>query len=107
MSLGDYVAQKMIEKKEDFDVKRNARFAALGMIFVSPVLRVWFHFLDQRIGSVGKFAPLKKVIIDQVSLLQDVFRSDKSTHCDVVSDGPIIKYRYPDPVGSDAKIQLD
>ena len=34
MSLGDTVSQKVIEKKEEFDVARNARFAALGLFFV-------------------------------------------------------------------------
>jgi hypothetical protein len=37
MSLGDLVSQKLIEKKEDFDVARNARFAALGLFFVVSI----------------------------------------------------------------------
>ena len=72
MSLGDFVAQKFIEKKEDFDIKRNARFAALGMVFVAPVLRVWFHFLDLKIGNIGRIAPLKKVIIDQALMAPSI-----------------------------------
>ena len=38
MSLGDLVSQKVIEKKDGFDVARNARFAALGLFFVVSIL---------------------------------------------------------------------
>lgn len=34
MSLGDSIAQKLIEKKDTFDWPRNARFAAIGLCFV-------------------------------------------------------------------------
>lgn len=34
MSGGDAIAQKVFEKKEEFDIKRNLRFAALGAVFV-------------------------------------------------------------------------
>lgn len=34
MSLGDGVAQLVVEKKENIDWTRNARFAALGLLFV-------------------------------------------------------------------------
>lgn len=82
MSAGDAIAQKVFEEKETFDFKRNARFAALGAVFVvsfmnvlahapihyfqSPVLRVWFNFLDKKFGNKGPFAPLKKLVVDQV-----------------------------------------
>ena len=37
MSGGDAIAQKVFEKKEKFDLSRNARFAALGAIFVVSI----------------------------------------------------------------------
>lgn len=39
MSLGDFVSQKVIEKKEEIDVARNMRFAALGLLWVVSVFR--------------------------------------------------------------------
>lgn len=41
MSLGDTVSQKLIEKKQEFDVARNARFAALGLFFVVSIFSVF------------------------------------------------------------------
>lgn len=41
MSLGDTVSQKVIEKKQEFDVARNARFAALGLFFVVSIFSVF------------------------------------------------------------------
>lgn len=34
MSLGDLVAQKVVEKKSEVDLARNARFALLGLLWV-------------------------------------------------------------------------
>ena len=44
MSGGDAIAQKFFEEKETFDFKRNARFAALGAIFVVIIcLIIWIR----------------------------------------------------------------
>ena len=32
-----------------------------------PTLRVWYGVLDRRIGSVGRFASLRKVAVDQLA----------------------------------------
>ena len=41
----------------------------------SPVLRVWFHFLDKKFGNKGAITPLKKLIVDQVSRLHFFFET--------------------------------
>ena len=39
MSLGDYVAQKVVEKKPELDVARNVRFAAVGLFWAVSIMR--------------------------------------------------------------------
>jgi hypothetical protein len=38
MGVGDVVAQKALEEREEWDVARTARFAGLGVVFVVRVL---------------------------------------------------------------------
>ncbi|XP_017085769.1 mpv17-like protein [Drosophila eugracilis] len=51
MGLGDMVAQFGIEKKplNEWDTGRTLRFGALGLVFVGPVLRQWYIFLESRV----------------------------------------------------------
>lgn len=69
MGLGDTVAQLFIENKRlnDWDVGRTLRFSALGLVFVGPVVRRWYLFLDSKVPK--ELPPMKrgirKMLIDQ------------------------------------------
>lgn len=66
MGAGDVTAQLVIEKKKSFDFQRTAQFSALGVCFVGPGLSLWYSTLDRHIiGSAGKIAALKKMLLDQ------------------------------------------
>ncbi|EDW36637.1 GL16018 [Drosophila persimilis] len=69
MGAGDSIAQLFIEKKslEQWDTGRTARFSALGLLFVGPILRKWYLTLET---LVSKDQPsltrgIKKMVIDQ------------------------------------------
>ncbi|KAH8289178.1 hypothetical protein KR054_001348, partial [Drosophila jambulina] len=70
MGLGDTVAQLFIENRRlnDWDAGRSLRFSALGMVFVSPVIRRWYLFLESK---VPKELPamqrgIRKMLTDQL-----------------------------------------
>ncbi|XP_035220781.1 protein Mpv17-like isoform X2 [Stegodyphus dumicola] len=67
MGSSDLIAQTAIEKCElkGIEISRVARFAFLGACFVGPVLRVWYNVLEKGIGTIGRTAGLKKMLIDQ------------------------------------------
>jgi len=69
MGAGDAVSQVLIEKRslKEYEFSRSLRFASLGLFLVGPTLRVWYGVLDRRIGSVGRFAALRKVAVDQLA----------------------------------------
>ncbi|XP_017048061.1 mpv17-like protein [Drosophila ficusphila] len=70
MGLGDTVAQLFIEKKslDDWDAGRTLRFSALGLVFVGPVLRRWYHFLESRVpkNQTPMRRGLTKMLVDQL-----------------------------------------
>ncbi|KAH8304292.1 hypothetical protein KR059_005652, partial [Drosophila kikkawai] len=70
MGLGDTGAQLFIENKDldDWDAGRTLRFSALGFVFVAPVVRRWYLFLEKK---VPKELPamqrgVRKMLTDQV-----------------------------------------
>ena len=63
MTLGDIFAQKVIEKKEDLDVKRMLRFTVLGSCIVGPMIRSWLLILEKMFG------PTTRNIKGRVSML--------------------------------------
>lgn len=66
--VGDVIAQLVVEKREmkDFDVPRLLRFGAIGGIFIGPVLRTWFGFLDSNFKGRSAIIVVKKVALDQL-----------------------------------------
>jgi hypothetical protein len=58
---GDFVAQKVVEGKEDLDVGRSARFTLIGAS-LSPIIHFWYKFCDR--AFAGKPA-LLRLVIDQ------------------------------------------
>lgn len=59
---GDVVAQKIVEKKENWDVVRSARFAAIGGC-LSPLIHFWYIFVDKFLAGKPKLVVL---LADQV-----------------------------------------
>ncbi len=66
MGSGDIVAQKLIEKREKWDIARTAKFSAIGMCVVGPVLNFWFGFVDKLYKGQSAIRTLKMVATDQV-----------------------------------------
>ncbi|GIY83892.1 protein Mpv17 [Caerostris darwini] len=68
MASSDVIAQTAIEKRnfKQIELQRVARFAFLGTCFVAPVLRTWYNVLEKSIGTLGKTAGLRKMMVDQV-----------------------------------------
>jgi len=68
MAAGDVISQKLIEKQESLNLKRTAKFAIFGGLYVGPAISVWFKFLDRPFGaSKVLLKPWQKVLIDQVN----------------------------------------
>ncbi|RWS28478.1 hypothetical protein B4U80_07153 [Leptotrombidium deliense] len=65
VTIGDTVAQRVIEKKKKQDYKRTARFAVFNFFVVGPAFRTWYYTLERLIRRTNKWAPLKRVLIDQ------------------------------------------
>ncbi|KAH8420010.1 hypothetical protein KR009_004795, partial [Drosophila setifemur] len=69
MGVGDSIAQLLIEKKElnDWDVGRTARFTALGLVVVGPVLRTWYMALERRVPKdyTTRRRGITKMLLDQ------------------------------------------
>ncbi|CAH1111310.1 unnamed protein product [Psylliodes chrysocephalus] len=66
MTIGDIIAQKVIEKKSEIELKRTARFTVLGLFLVGPSVATWFKFLSNTVGDKDKNAAIKKVVLDQL-----------------------------------------
>ncbi|ORY83667.1 hypothetical protein BCR37DRAFT_275681 [Protomyces lactucae-debilis] len=48
--LGDFIAQKLIERKPDYDWKRASVMVALRGIFHSGAIIAWYRFLNTRLA---------------------------------------------------------
>ncbi|CAG0915787.1 unnamed protein product [Notodromas monacha] len=69
MGVGDVLAQTLVEEKRltEVDKGRALRFAAIGTIYVGPMLRGWYGVLEARFGANGAAQTvLKKVAADQL-----------------------------------------
>ncbi|XP_054157901.1 protein Mpv17-like [Oppia nitens] len=66
LAAGDVIAQKGVEKQEQWNWKRTAKFGAFGLLFIGPVIRNWLVFLERAFGETGKWTPIKKVLADQL-----------------------------------------
>ncbi|KAH8368342.1 hypothetical protein KR084_010231 [Drosophila pseudotakahashii] len=96
MGLGDVIAQFGIEKKslDDWDAGRTLRFGALGMLFVGPVLRRWYTYLESRVPKT--YTPIRrgaiKMLVDQ-GLFVPPFALAMSFLVPLVNGEPIDKIR--------------
>lgn len=70
MSIGDVIAQLLIEKKKinDWDVGRTLRFGGVGLVVVGPALRKWYSTLDRLVSKDQSAVKrgFKKMLLDQV-----------------------------------------
>ncbi|XP_026481156.1 protein Mpv17 [Ctenocephalides felis] len=67
MGVGDFIAQKFLEKKpfSQYEISRTLGFCFVGATVVAPWLTVWYRTLH-RIVKPSKFAPLQKMLMDQI-----------------------------------------
>ncbi len=61
--FGDFLTQKLIEKSESNDWKRNSRMGFVGLVLGLP-LHYWYVNLDKWIPKNGVRQIAKKVILD-------------------------------------------
>lgn len=76
MCTGDILAQVFIEKRVtsgNYDFYRNGRFFLYGAFVVGPSLRTWYGILDKVVTSKKKWAPLLKMVLDQVTAFLSVW----------------------------------
>ncbi|CAM9229327.1 unnamed protein product [Choristocarpus tenellus] len=65
-SLGDLLAQKGLEKKEEIDLTRLLRLASFGALIHGSTGHFFYNFLDSKIPGTAALTVAKKVFIDQV-----------------------------------------
>jgi len=64
---GDVISQTLIEKRAALDPWRSAKFAAIGSLWIAPLIRFWYLRLEKMFGvSVALVPTLKKVATDQI-----------------------------------------
>jgi protein Mpv17 len=51
MGAGDVIAQKVVEKSENFNWKRTGQFFSIGFFIGGPALRKWYVLLDKKISK--------------------------------------------------------
>jgi protein Mpv17 len=65
-SCGDILAQKFINKGEDFDVARLLRLASFGLLLHGPTGHYFYGALDGAMPGTGAVTVATKVAIDQI-----------------------------------------
>ena len=63
------MSQNLVEKcytQAPWDTTRTIRVGAVGLLFMGPLLVVWYRVLDKLIVGSGIKQTLKKVALDQV-----------------------------------------
>ena len=65
-ALGDVNAQQFVEETNEHDFQRTGRFFVMGLLFIGPVLLVWFGVLEKYITGAEKTLALKKMLCDQL-----------------------------------------
>jgi protein Mpv17 len=65
-ALGDFLAQKFIDKSENIDLKRLGRMASFGALIHGPTGHFFYGMLDSKIPGTAALTVATKVFIDQV-----------------------------------------
>ncbi|XP_072135058.1 mitochondrial inner membrane protein Mpv17 isoform X2 [Mobula birostris] len=70
VGLSDIVSQQLVERRglTNHSLKRTAKMAAVGLIYVGPVLGVWYRLLDRLVVGQSKTAAFKKMLFDQLAV---------------------------------------
>ncbi|XP_072355116.1 mitochondrial inner membrane protein Mpv17 isoform X3 [Scyliorhinus torazame] len=70
VGCSDVVSQQLVERRgfAKHDTKRTIRMTAVGLIYVGPVLGVWYKVLDKIIVGHSKTVAFKKMLLDQFAL---------------------------------------
>lgn len=72
MVAGDIISQYFIEGRRtvrEFDFKRTARFAFVGLAVAGPTMTVWYRALDRRIIGTKASMVVRKTFLDQAFFL--------------------------------------
>ncbi|CAM9117064.1 unnamed protein product [Heterosigma akashiwo] len=87
-SVGDVLAQKLIDKADKLDVPRIARLASFGFFIHGTAGHFFYGFLDSKFPGTDPKTVVTKVVIDQL-LMNPVFATVFFTYLGLVSgDGP-------------------
>ncbi|CAM9724530.1 unnamed protein product [Sphacelaria rigidula] len=65
-ALGDLLAQKGVEKKEEIDMTRLMKLASFGALVHGSTGHFFYNFLDSKIPGTAALTVAKKVFIDQI-----------------------------------------
>ncbi|KAL3310712.1 hypothetical protein Ciccas_010716 [Cichlidogyrus casuarinus] len=74
MCSGDLLAQKVVERKKRYDVKRGLTFWAIGTFFLGPIACKWYYTLEsvysqsKGIQKVGKMVLTDQAIFAPFAL---------------------------------------
>ncbi|XP_056634699.1 mpv17-like protein [Diorhabda sublineata] len=68
MSAGDLITQTIIDGKSlnEINFKRTIKFGSLGAFIVGPSTSAWYKFLARTVNAKDPYAPIKKMLIDQL-----------------------------------------
>ncbi|XP_055331755.1 protein Mpv17-like [Paramacrobiotus metropolitanus] len=66
-AMGNLISQTLVEKKglTQIDLFSTARFTAIAVFYSFPIVRCWLWVLENKVKP-GKFAPIKRVLLDQL-----------------------------------------
>lgn len=68
MAAGDAIAQ-LLAKDCEYDFRRTARFAFMGLAIAGPTMTVWYRALDRTILGTKWSMAVRKTLLDQLFFL--------------------------------------
>ncbi|XP_069742687.1 protein Mpv17 isoform X2 [Narcine bancroftii] len=70
VGFSDIVSQQLVERQglANHNVKRTIKMTTVGLIYVGPILGVWYRTLDRLVVGQTKTAAFKKMLFDQFAL---------------------------------------
>ncbi|XP_067839877.1 protein Mpv17 [Heptranchias perlo] len=70
IGFSDIISQQLIEQQglANHNIMRTVKMTTVGLIYVAPVLGVWYRGLDRLVVGQSKTAAFKKMLLDQFAL---------------------------------------
>ncbi|XP_072913228.1 mitochondrial inner membrane protein Mpv17 [Hemitrygon akajei] len=70
VGVSDIVSQQVVERRglTNHNLKRTAKMTTVGLIYVGPVLSVWYRLLDRLVVGQSRTAAFKKMLFDQLAV---------------------------------------